>query len=77
MSSTNKDILSPADQEQFAAMVERMRQLRRQSGVPHGMTAAEAVALHMLSAKEVEQARWGDSGQPAPLSTQEESHELS
>ena len=64
MSTTNVEAVSPAEREQFAAMVERMRQLRRRCGVPDGVTGAEAVALHMISAEELERARWGD---PAPL----------
>ena len=56
-------------------MVERMWQLRRRSGAPDGVPVAEAVALHTISAEELERARWGDSGQPAPTAaTQEAPH---
>jgi hypothetical protein len=65
MGITNVEILSPADPEQFAAMTERMRPLRRRAGVPDGVTAAEAVALPMLSAEGLERARWGDPDPPA------------
>jgi hypothetical protein len=72
MGTTNGETLSPADQAQFAAMVERMRQLRRRAGVPDGVTVAEAVALHMLSAEELERARWGDTGPPVTASSPRE-----
>jgi hypothetical protein len=65
MGETAMENLSPAEREPFDAMVERMRQLRRKSGVPDGVTAAEAVALHMISAEELERARWGGLGPPA------------
>ena len=64
--------LSPAEREFFAAMVERMRQLRRRSGVPDGVTLVEAVALHMVSADEVARARWGDAGPPTPTADMQE-----
>jgi hypothetical protein len=44
-----------------------MRQLRRRHGVPNGVSLTNAVALHMLSADDVEHARWGDT---YPLSPQ-------
>jgi hypothetical protein len=66
MGTTTVEALSPEEQELYAAMVERMRQLRRRSGVPDGVTVEEAVALHMVSAEEVARARWGDPGLPAP-----------
>jgi hypothetical protein len=66
MDTTNVEAMSPAEREIYAAMVERMRQLRRRSGVPDGVTVEEAVALHMVSAEEVARARWGDPGLPAP-----------
>ncbi len=66
MGATNVDALSPAKREPYAAIVERMRQLRRRSGVPDGVTVEGAVALHMVSAEEVARARWGDPGLPAP-----------
>jgi hypothetical protein len=67
MVATNVDALSPAKREPYAAIVERMRQLRRRSGAPDGGgTGEEAVALHMVSAEEVARARWGDPGLPAP-----------
>lgn len=52
--------MSPAERELFTAMEERLRQLRRKRGVPNGVSLVDAVALHMLSTDEVEQARWGD-----------------
>jgi hypothetical protein len=59
MSTPQLPALSPAEQEQFAAVVERLRQFRRRSGVQDGMTLEEAVALHFISVEEMEQARWG------------------
>jgi hypothetical protein len=56
------DTMSPDEQALFTAMTERMRQLRRRRGVPNGVSLTDAVALHMISADEVERARWGDSG---------------
>jgi hypothetical protein len=53
--------LSPQELEQFAAMVERMRQLRRHAGIPDGMSVQDAVEAHMISAEELERARWGTS----------------
>jgi hypothetical protein len=58
MSTITVEALSPPERERFAPMVERMRQLRRQSGVLAGMTLAGAVARHMIRAEEVERARW-------------------
>jgi hypothetical protein len=51
--------LSPQELEQFAAMVERMRQLRRRTGIPDGMSVQGAIAAGIISAAELEQARWG------------------
>jgi hypothetical protein len=56
--------LSPQEREQFAAMVERMRQLRRRRGVPDGMHAQDAIAAGFISVADLEQARWG-SGEDA------------
>ena len=53
--------LSPQELEQFAAMVERMRQLRRHAGIPDGMSVQDAVEAHIISAEELERARWGTS----------------
>jgi hypothetical protein len=61
--------LSLSEQEQFSAMVERMRQLRRCSGVPDGVTVEEAVSLHIISREELERARWGTLAPPAPEPT--------
>jgi hypothetical protein len=58
--------LNPTEQAQFAAMIERLRQFRRRTGVPDGVTLEEAVALHMISAEEVARARWGPLAPPAP-----------
>jgi hypothetical protein len=67
MSTTNAGVLSGAEQEQFAAMTERVRQLRRQAGVPDGLTLTEAVALGILRPEELERARWGEDAVPVPL----------
>lgn len=67
MSTTTSESMTPAEQAVFAEMVERMRQLRRHRGIPNGVSLNDAVALHMISASEVEQARWGDS--PSSLHT--------
>jgi hypothetical protein len=68
MSTPQLPALSPAEQEQFAAVVERLRQFRRRSGVPDGMTLEEAVALHFISVEEMEQARWGLTAlEPPPI----------
>jgi hypothetical protein len=66
MSTPQRAGLSPAEQAQFAAMVERLRQFRRRAGVPDGVPLEEAVALHMISAEEVARARWGPLAPPAP-----------
>ena len=50
MSTPSLESMSPAEQAFFAAMVERLRQLRRTCGVPDTVTLAEAVAMHMISA---------------------------
>ena len=70
MGATNVEPLSPAEGDRFAAVVERMRQLRRRAGVPDGVTAAEAVALHMVGAEEPERTRWGDPGAPPMVAMQ-------
>jgi hypothetical protein len=64
MSTPQAGALSPAEEEQFAAVVERLRQLRRRTGVPDGVTLEEAVALHMISADELAHARWGALAPP-------------
>ena len=61
MSTPETETMSPEEEAVFSAMTERMRQLRRRRGVPNGVSLADAVTLHILSAKEVEEARWGDS----------------
>lgn len=53
--------MTPVEQDYFAAMEER-----RQRGVPNGVMLVDAIALHMVSADEVERARWGDGG-PLPV----------
>jgi hypothetical protein len=60
LSTSQKEGLSPIEQEQFAAMVERLRQFRRRAGVPDGVTLEEAVTLHIISAEEMAHARWGE-----------------
>ncbi len=65
MVASNVGDVNPEDRERFAAAVERMRQLRRRTGIPDGVTAAEAVVLHMVSVVELERAWWGDQGPPA------------
>jgi hypothetical protein len=59
MDPPDVETLSPAEQEQFAAMAERVRQLRRQAGVPDGLTLTDAIALGILRPEELERARWG------------------
>ena len=56
--------LNPTEQAQFAAAFERLRQLRLRTGVPDGVSLKEAVALHIISAEEVELARWGALAPP-------------
>jgi hypothetical protein len=73
MNTSSVETLNSAEREQFAAMVERMRQLRRRSGIPDGMAVADAVAWHMLSSEELERARWGEPELPT-VATQEEHH---
>jgi hypothetical protein len=65
MSTPQMGALSPAEREQFAAVVERLRQFRRRAGVPDGVTLEEAVTLHIISAEELERARWGALAPPA------------
>ncbi len=77
MGATTGESLSPEEHEIFAAMVERMPQLRRKSGAPDGVNLPRAVALHMVSADEVAQARWGDAGPPASTAGMRDSHGLS
>ena len=60
MSTSIVETLSPAEQAIFAAMVERLRQLRRRCGVPDAVTLNEAVTMRMITPEELEQARWGD-----------------
>lgn len=67
MSTPEPQTMTPGEQACFTAMTERMRQLRRRRGVPNGVSLTEAVALHMISASEVERARWGDTILPMPL----------
>jgi hypothetical protein len=67
MSTPEPQTMNPGEQAFFTAMTERMRQLRRRHGVPNGVSLTDAVALHMLSADDVEHARWGDT---YPLSPQ-------
>lgn len=67
MSTTGTETMSPGEQAFFTAMTERLRQLRRRRGVPNGVSLTDAVALHMISADEVDHARWGDA---YPLSPQ-------
>ena len=64
MSTSHVDVLSAAEREQFVAVVERLRQFRRRTGVPDGVRLEEAVALHMISAEEMEHARWGALAPP-------------
>lgn len=66
MSTPEPQTMSPGEQAFFTAMTERMRQLRRRRGVPGGVSLTDAVALHMLSAAEVEHARWGDASPRSP-----------
>lgn len=61
MSTTPVTSLSPTEQAVFAAMAERVRQLRRRRGVPNEVSLDDAVTLHMISVSEVEQARRGDT----------------
>jgi hypothetical protein len=56
--------LNPTEQAQFAAAFERLRQLRLRTGVPDGVSLQDAVALHIISAEEVELARWGALAPP-------------
>lgn len=66
MSTPEPETMSPAEEAFFTAMTERMRQLRRRRGVPNGVSLTDAVALHMLSANEVEHARWDGANPPSP-----------
>lgn len=66
MEPTINATMTPVEQDYFAAMEERLRQLRRRRGVPNGVLLVDAIALHMVSADEVERARWGDGG-PLPV----------
>lgn len=59
MNTVQSDALSPREQAQFSAMTERMRQMRRHSGVPDGMTAREAIGIGIITADELERTRWG------------------
>jgi hypothetical protein len=66
MSTNGTETMNPEEQAFFTSMTERLRQLRRQRGVPNGVSLTDAIALHMLSAKEVEDARWGDATWRSP-----------
>ncbi len=66
MSTTETGTMSPEEQAIFTAMTERIRQLRRKRGVPNGVSLTDAVALHMLSASEIEDARWGNPNLVSP-----------
>lgn len=61
MSTTETETMTAEERAFITAMTERMRQLRRRRGVPNGVSLADAVTLHMITADEVEAARWGDS----------------
>lgn len=61
MSMTETETMTAEERAFITAMTERMRQLRRRRGVPNGVSLADAVTLHMITADEVEAARWGDS----------------
>ena len=65
MSTPQEKALSPAEEEQFAVVVERLRQFRRRTGVPDGVTLEDAVAFHIISAEELALARWGALAPPA------------
>jgi hypothetical protein len=60
MNTSETPTMNPEERAVYTAMTERMRQLRRRSGIPNGVSMADAVALHMISPGEVEHARWGD-----------------
>jgi hypothetical protein len=60
MSTPASEVMTPAEEAVFTEMVERIRQLRRRRGVPNGVSLEDAVALHIISASDVERARWGD-----------------
>lgn len=66
MSTNATETMTAEEQVLFTAMTERMRQLRRRHGVPDGVSLADAVTLHLLSAKDVEDARWGNTTTGAP-----------
>lgn len=61
MSTPESQAMTPEEIVIFTEMVERMRQLRRRRGVPNGVSLTDAVALHLVSAGEIERARWGDA----------------
>ena len=42
--------LSPQELELFEAMVKRMRELRRRTGIPNGMSVQQAIAAGIISA---------------------------
>ena len=48
MDPETRAAMSPTEQDAFAGMEERLRQLRRRRGIPNGVSLADAVALHML-----------------------------
>jgi hypothetical protein len=64
MSTSDSTAMSPAESAYVAEAVERLRQLRRRRGVPNGVSLEEAVTLHMLTADEIEHARWGQPSSP-------------
>jgi hypothetical protein len=59
MSTIEQRPLTSEEQAILAATAERVRQLRRRSGVPDGMTAQKAITWHIISSSELERARWG------------------
>ena len=61
MNTSETPTMNPEERAVFTAMTERMRQLRRRSGIPNGVSLTDAVALHMTSTGEIEHARWGDA----------------
>jgi hypothetical protein len=61
MSTADSSAMSPAENAYFTEVVERLRQLRRRRGVPNGVSLEDAVALHILTADEIEHARWGQT----------------
>ena len=66
MRTTRTEAMSSGEQAFFTAMTERLRQLRRRRGVPHGVSRRDAIALPMITADEVDHARWGDATSLSP-----------